>query len=482
MYDVIIVGAGPSGIMCAYEMTLKNPDAKILLVEQGHSIKKRVCPREKLGKCINCKPYCNITAGFSGAGAFSDGKLNSYHLSKTGKDGELYLGGNDGGFIKEFYKEEDIKDLIKYTDDIYLKFGAEKKLEGVKYKKEIEALQKNAAKNDLMLVTYPIRHLGTEKAHELFNTIESFLEDKVDYMFDTTVKDLIIENNKCKGIIVTSSLKKERNKKILGKHIVLGVGREGANWLSGLCDKYEISSYAGSIDIGIRYELPDKVMNDVNKYLYEAKFIGRVAPFKDKVRTFCQNPSGFVSTEVYDNSLVLANGHSYKNKKSNNTNLAILVTHNFKDPFKNSLEYGRNIAENMNAVGAGKLIVQRLGDLLNGKRTWQHELDKNSVIPTLKDVTPGDISFALGYRSLTDIIKTIQAIDKVIPGFAHPDNLMYAPEIKFYSNVVVINKDLQTSVENLYSIGDGGGLTTGLIMASSSGILMGRILLDKLRM
>ena len=471
-YDVIIVGAGPSGIMTAYELIQKVNNIKILIIEQGKSIKKRFCPREEIGKCIHCKPYCSITAGFSGAGAFSDGKLNSYHLSKTGREGEIYLGGNDGSYFKEYYSIDEIKDIIAYTDQIYLKFGADPELQGMKYQKEISELQKKASENDLRLITYPIRHIGTEKTHELFNKIEDYLNDKVDIKFDTTVKDLIINDNKCTGVKIASSYHLDEEEIIYADHIVLGVGRKGANWLADLCKKYKIATDSGIIDIGIRYELPDEVMKEVNKYLYEAKFIARVKPFEDKVRTFCQNPSGFVATEVYDNNIILANGHSYKAKKSNNTNLAILVSHHFSTPFNKPLDYGRNIAENLNQLGAGKL---------NGKRTWQKDLDNNSVVPTLSDVTPGDISFAIGYRTLTDIIQTIKAIDKVIPGFANPDNLMYGPEIKFYSNVVKLNQNFETSVQNLYSIGDGGGLTTGLIMASSSGIQMGRILANLLK-
>ncbi|MBQ6841226.1 MAG: NAD(P)/FAD-dependent oxidoreductase [Bacilli bacterium] len=481
MYDVIIVGAGPSGVMTAYELIQKRRDLKILLIEQGHSIKKRFCPREKMGKCINCKPVCNITAGFSGAGAFSDGKLNSYHLSNTGVPGDIYLGGNDGGYYRKYYDIESIKDVIKYTDEVYLKFGAEPKLEGTEYQKEISELQDKAVEADLSLVTFPIRHIGTEKTHELFTRIEDYLLEHIEIKFDTEVTDVEIKEGICSGISVVNTYDKTKTEQIYGKHIVLAVGREGAHWLFGVCQNKGINSSSGPIDIGIRYELPDSVMKDVNKYLYEAKFIGRVAPFKDKVRTFCQNPSGFVSTEVYDNKIVLANGHSYKNKKSENTNLAILVSHNFKTPFDRPLDYGRNVAENLNQLGNGKLVVQRLGDLLNGKRTWDHELKNNSVVPTLTDATAGDISFALGYRTMTDIINTIKAIDKVIPGFANPDNLMYGPEIKFYSNVVEINHDFETNVKNLYCIGDGGGLTTGLIMASASGIQMGRIIDSKIK-
>ena len=214
----------------------------------------------------------------------------------------------------------------------------------------------------------------------------------------------------------------------------MAVGRKGANWLSDMCNKHNIKTKAGVVDIGIRYELPDSVMKDINAYMYEGKFIGHPYPFKDKVRTFCQNPSGFVSSEVYDNNLTLVNGHSYKDKKSNNTNLAILVSHNFTYPFNKPIEYGRNVAKNLNELGQGNVVVQRLGDINRGKRTWQEELDRNSVVPTLKSAVPGDITFAIGYRTMTDILQFIKEMDKIVEGFANPDNLLYGPEIKFYIN------------------------------------------------
>lgn len=480
MYDVIIIGAGPSGIMTAYELIQKGIK-NVLIIEQGHEMSKRSCPREKVGKCIHCKPYCNITTGFSGAGAFSDGKLNSYHLSNTGKDGEIYLGGNDGSYFRKFYDIDTIKDVISYTDEIYLKFGADENLEGVKYPEEVKKLQDKASENGLGLVSFPIRHIGTEKTHELFTKIEEYIKSNVEIRFDTTVDDLIIKDGKCTGVKVYNSYDENEKEELRAHHIVLAVGRKGANWLSLLCEKYLISSHSGSVDIGIRYELPDKVMEKINKYLYEGKFIGRVGPFQDKVRTFCQNPSGFVSTEVYDDGIILANGHSYKDKKSTNTNLAILASHNFSKPFDKPLEYGRNIAKNLNELGNGKLIIQRFGDLINGHRSREEDILNNSVIPTLKDATAGDISFGLSYRTVTDIISAIKTIDKVVPGFANPDNLMYGPEIKFYSNVVEIDKNFETNIKGLYSIGDGGGLTTGLIMASASGIQMGRILANKIK-
>ena len=280
----------------------------------------------------------------------------------------------------------------------------------------------------------------------------------------------------CVGIF--GDVLNKKSFEIFSDKIVLGIGRKGAGWLSDICQRHNIETAVGSVDIGVRYELPDDVMREINTYLYEGKFIGRPKPFCDRVRTFCQNPSGFVSAEVYDNNLTLVNGHSYKDRKSTNTNLAILVSHNFNTPFNKPIEYGENIAENVNRLAAGSVLVQRFGDILNGKRTWERELLTNSVKPTLKSAVAGDITYAIGFRTMTDIINFIKQVDHVVPGFAGEDNLLYAPEIKFYSNTVVVDKNFETSVKNLFCIGDGGGLTTGLMMASASGVKMARNLIS----
>ncbi|MCR5145880.1 MAG: FAD-binding protein [Clostridia bacterium] len=467
-YDVILIGMGPSSIFCAYELIQLGKAKKVLLIEQGKRVGNRVCPIEKTGKCTKCKPFCNITSGFSGAGAFSDGKLSLYNP----EDDDIYVGGN----LHKYIGVDETKKLIDYADEIYLKFGADKKLEGVEFKEEVTKIRKKAEKERITLIDIPIRHLGTEKAHELYGKLEKYLEDNgITMLFETEVTDLIIEDNHVKGVIAKSvKTKKSELEEYYSDNVVMAVGRKGANWLSDMCDKHNIDTRAGVVDIGIRYELPDSVMQNINKYMYEGKFIGYPYPFKDKVRTFCQNPSGFVSSEVYDNNLTLVNGHSYKDKKSTNTNLAILVSHNFTHPFNKPIEYGRNVAKNLNELGQGNVVVQRLGDINRGKRTWQEELDKNTVVPTLKSAVPGDITFAIGYRTMTDILQFIKEMDKIVEGFAHPDNLLYGPEIKFYSNKVVINEKFETSVKGLYSIGDGGGMTRGLMMASASGIQMAR--------
>lgn len=476
-YDLIIIGAGPSGIFMAYELIKLKSKKKILMIEQGKKVEDRFCPIEKTGKCIKCKPLCHITNGFSGAGAFSDGKLSLYNEEDT----EIHVGGN----LHEYLGIENTKRLIDYTDSIYLEFGADPKIEGLEYKEEIKKIKDKAKEVDLTLYDVPVRHLGTEKAHELYGKLERYLLDNgVEIMFNNVVEDLIVQNNVIKGVKTKPSKYVEDSEytdlsSIYADTVVIGVGRKGAKWLSDMCARHSIDSRAGIVDIGVRYELPDKFMADVNKYMYEAKFIGRVGPYKDKVRTFCQNPSGFVSTEVYDKNITLANGHSYKDRKSTNTNLALLCSHRFNYPFNEPIKYGRNVAENSNQLGNGNILVQRLGDIFSGKRTWEKELQSNSVVPTQKSAVAGDITYALGYRTMTAILEFIKALDKVIPGFAHPDNLLYSPEIKFYSNQVIIDNNFETSIKNLYSIGDGGGLTRGLMMASCSGIQLARIYNEK---
>lgn len=470
-YDLIIVGAGPSGVFTAYELIELGiaKDKKILLIEQGKPVDKRSCPVEKAGKCVKCKPYCNITSGFSGAGAFSDGKL-----TLPNKDSDTI---EVGGILDKYLGVEETKNLMFYTDEIYLKFGADPKLEGLEHLDEIKKIADKAKENNITLANCPIRHLGTEKSHELYKKIQDYiLANNVEIMFDTNVKDLIVENNKISGVVIepSNSSNESQETELYSNKVILGIGRKGADWLAKMCNKHNIKNRAGVVDVGVRYELPDSVMKDINQYLYEGKFVARLAPYGDKVRTFCQNPSGFVANEVYDNNLTLVNGHSYKDRKSTNTNLALLASHHFNDPFKEPIKYGINIAENANQLGKGNVLVQRLGDIFAGKRTWEKDLENNSVVPTLKTAVAGDITYAIGYRTMVDILEFIKAMDKVVPGFAHPDNLLYAAEIKFYSNQIDIDNNFETSIEGLYSIGDGGGLTRGLIMASASGIQMAR--------
>ena len=459
-YDVVIVGAGPAGIFTAYEMITRGSTKKIAIVEKGCAIEKRHCPKSKTIDCVNCKPNCHITTGFSGAGAFSDGKLS---LS-------FEVGGDLPNLIGEAFTDE----TIKYTDKIYLKYGADDKIEGITQNDKIKQIRRSAIQANLKLVDCPIRHLGTEKAQDIYYKIQQFLlESGVEIIFHTDAVDIKIENEVCKGVKVFDYNKKE-NYTIDAETVVVATGRRGADWLEKMCESHDIAHQPGTVDIGVRVEVRNEVMEDVNNVLYESKLIGYPNPFKDKVRTFCQNPGGFVSQENYDNELAVVNGHSYKDLKSNNTNLAILCSHNFTEPFNQPIAYAQKIGELTNMLGAGHIIVQRYGDILNGKRTWPKELSRANVVPTLKDAVAGDITAAIPYRAMTSIINFIQSVDTVVPGFASDETLLYSPELKFYSNKVKMDTDFNTNVKGLHCLGDSSGWTRGLMMASVMGVLMGR--------
>nr|WP_312579963.1 FAD-dependent oxidoreductase [Sedimentibacter sp.] len=462
-YDLIIVGAGPSGIFTALELIRKDKNKSILLIEKGSPIEKRKCPKDKTKSCVNCKPYCHITTGFSGAGAFSDGKLS--------------LSPEVGGDLPELIGYEYTDELISYTDKIYLEFGADTKIEGIEDKEEIKEIRRKAIEAGLKLVDCPIRHLGTEKAQEIYQKIEEYLlKNSIEIRFGTQAKDIIVENGEIKGVILTDALKHKTEETVYSDNVVISAGRKGADWLKSLCVKHGILHKAGTVDIGVRVEVRNEVMEKVNNILYESKLIGYPAPFKNKVRTFCQNPGGFVSQENYDNNLAVVNGHSYKDKKSNNTNLAILCSHNFSHPFNEPIKYGIKVAELLNMLGDGKILVQRYGDIIDGKRTWQKELSRSNVTPTLQDAVAGDITSAVPYRTMTNILNFIEALNTVVPGFAGTETLLYGPEVKFYSNKVELSDNFETNIKNLYCLGDASGWTRGLMMASLMGVRMGQIL------
>lgn len=462
-YDVIIVGAGPAGIFTAYELKKQKPQSKILLVEAGKQIDKRHCPKDRTNVCVSCKPYCHITSGFSGAGAFSDGKLSlSYEV---------------GGDLPNLVGAKTAQEFIDYTDKIYLDFGADTKVEGIDNNNAVKEIRRKAIQGGLKLIDCPIRHLGTEKAQEIYLKIQNhLLEVGVEIKFDTLVKNLIIENNSITGALLTDSLTKKKNEEVFSNKVVVATGRKGADWLKDMCVEHNINHSAGPVDIGVRVELRNEVMESVNNVLYESKLIGHPLPFKDKVRTFCQNPGGFVSQENYDNNLAIVNGHSYKNLKSDNTNLAILSSHNFAEPFNEPIEYGKKVAELVNMLGNGKILVQRYGDILDGKRTWEHELYESNVKHTLPDAEAGDLTSAIPYRTMTNILNFIEAMDTVVPGFASRETLLYGPEIKFYSNKIKLDTNFETNIKGLHCLGDSSGWTRGLMMASAMGVMMGRLL------
>ncbi len=456
--DVAIIGAGPAGIFTALEMLRRGSRKKIILVEKGQPIERRVCPKAKTKKCMNCKPYCHITTGFSGAGAFSDGKLS--------------LSCEVGGELPTLIGEQLAQETIEYTDKIYLEFGADERVEGISNTDEVKDIRKRAIQAGLKLVDCPIRHLGTEKAQEIYRAIqEHLLANGVEILFGCQCENIILEGDACRGVYITDG-KMERE--IRAEHTVVATGRRGADWLEHICAEHNIAHKPGTVDIGVRVEVRNEVMEHVNNVLYESKLIGYPKPFKNKVRTFCQNPGGFVSQENYDNDLAVVNGHSYKDLKSGNTNLAILCSHNFSEPFNQPIEYAQKIGELTNMLGAGHILVQRYGDILDGKRTWAKELSRSNLRPTLPDAVAGDITAAMPYRAMINILGFMQAVDHVVPGFASVETLLYSPELKFYSNCVKMDENFHTNVRGLYCLGDSSGWTRGLMMASSMGVLMGR--------
>lgn len=462
-YDAVIVGAGPAGIFTALEFIRKRPDAKIVMVEKGRPIEERRCPKSRTKKCLKCKPYCHITTGFSGAGAFSDGKLSlSYEV---------------GGELPELIGEEFAQEMIRYTDKIYLEFDADEHVEGTEQTEEVREIRRRAIGAGLKLVDCPIRHLGTEKAQQIYGRIQNYLKEQgVELIFGYHCSNLILDQGACVGVHIE---KGEDRKELYGEDIIVAAGRRGADWLEKLCTEHGVAHQPGTVDIGVRVEVRNEVMERVNNVLYESKLIGYPNPFKNKVRTFCQNPGGFVSQENYDDDLAVVNGHSYKELKSNNTNLAILCSHNFTAPFHQPIEYAKKVGELTNMLGEGHILVQRYGDILDGKRTWPKELSRSNVKPTLPDAEAGDITSAMPYRAMLNIINFIKAVDQVVPGFAAEETLLYSPELKFYSNRVKMDKDFNTSMKGLHCLGDSSGWTRGLMMASVMGVLMGQKLAEK---
>ncbi len=457
--DVIIIGAGPGGIFCAYELKNKRPDLEIIMVEKGRSIEKRECPKRKTKQCIGCRP-CSITTGFAGAGAFSDGKLS--------------LSPDVGGNLPEILGYDETIKLIKESDDIYLKFGADTSVYGIDKEKEIREIRRKAINANLKLVECPIRHLGTEEGYKIYAKLQRHLEEAgVELHFNTMVEEILVEDGAAVGV------RTDKGDTYYAKEIVSAVGREGADWFSDKCEEIGIETTPGTVDIGVRVEVRDEVMQTLNENLYEAKLIYYTPTFDDKVRTFCTNPSGEVATEYYEGGLAVVNGHAYKSKefKTNNTNFAILVSKNFTKPFKTPIEYGKKIAELSNMLCGGKILVQTFGDFRRGRRTTEERLCRNNLIPTLKDAVPGDLSLVFPHRIMVDIEEMLLALDKVTPGIASEETLLYGVEVKFYSNKVIVNSDFETSIKGLRAIGDGAGVTRGLQQASANGLSAARSIL-----
>ncbi len=454
--NIVIVGGGPAGIFCAYELVQRGYNGKITILEMGNLVENRNCPKIKTGKCVHCK-NCSVTSGFAGAGAFSDSKLT--------------MSPEAGGYLPELLGAENVQLLINYVESIYQRFGMKVETVGAEDTEEIKQIRKRAIAAGLKLVKSPVKHLGTEKSRELYFKIEQYLLSCSNVFIEHSCEcqDIIIdEDGDCIGVVSTIGQTYHADK------VVIAVGRRGASWLERLCSLHDIENTPGTVDIGVRVECRNEIMEEINRYLYEGKFIGYPAPFRDRVRTFCQNPGGFVTQENYDNNLALVNGHAFKEKKSENTNLSILCSHNFTTPFDQPIKYAQEVGELTNMLAKGSILVQRYGDILTGKRTWQDELERSNLKPTLSDAVAGDITAAMPYRAMTNILAFIRALDKVVPGFAADETLLYSPEIKFYSNKIKMDEHLRTSINNLYCIGDGAGITHGIMQASSMGIQCAR--------
>ncbi len=465
-YDVIIVGAGPAGIFTALEYTEKMPGAQVLLIDSGLHIDRRKCPARDLHRCVGCDP-CNIMSGWSGAGAFSDGKLS--------------LSEDVGGNIVDYMTRQEARELIGYADSIYLKHGAPTLVHGLNDPK-VEEIGYECSRHNIRLVQCPVRHLGTENAFTVLRDMYVTLAARPGFEFreKTTAEGLLVEDGKVAGVYMRTSGEAQILER--AKYVVAAPGRGGASWLSQMAKENHIQTFNNEVDIGVRVEVPNSVMDGLTEHLYEAKMIYYSDTFENKVRTFCMNPGGLVSEEHYEGGLAVVNGHSYADKqlRTQNTNFALLVSTRFTEPFNQPIEYGRYIAQLGNMLTGGGVMVQRLGDLKAGRRTDLSRLKKSTTIPTLETAVPGDLSFVLPHRHLTSIIESIRAFDKVAPGLDSMNTLLYGVEVKFYSSKVKVSPKFETALPGFYAIGDGAGVTRGLMQASVTGVVVARDILGRL--
>ena len=452
--DVLLIGAGPSAIFSAYEMVIKKPELKVMIIETGRDIYKRHCPIDgkKIKNCISCD-VCSIMRGFGGAGAFSDGKYN--FTTKF------------GGWLNEYISDQEVLDLIDYIDKINIGFGAPEEYFSTKNSK----IAKVALSHGINLLEAKVRHLGTENNYKILTEIYEFLKDKVVFKFNTTVEEIIV-HDKNLAVRINEDV-------ISAKYIIAAPGRAGAEWFSEQCKNIGINLLNNQVDVGVRVEVPSMVFEHITDEVYEAKLVYRTKQYGDLVRTFCMNPKGYVVTENTD-GIITVNGHSYRDEalQSNNTNFALLVSNKFTEPFKEPHKYGKSIASFSNMLGGG-VLVQRFGDLIKGRRSSEHRIEQSFVKPTLQ-ATPGDLSLVLPKRHLDNIIEMIYALDKVAPGMANDDTLLYGVEVKFYSSRLELTPELETVVNNLFAIGDGAGVTRGLSQASASGVYVARTILKRL--
>ena len=447
--DVIIIGAGPGGIFAAYELVQNNPELKVAVFEAGHELSKHMCPidGDKIKTCIGCKS-CSIMSGFGGAGAFSDGKYN--------------ITNDFGGTLYEYIGKKQALDLMRYVDEINLKYGGE----GTKlYSTAGSRFKTECIQNDLHLLDASVRHLGTDINYIVLENIYAYLKDKVEFYFDTPVVTVTNENGSYNVITKDKTYNCDK--------CIISVGRSGSKWMESVCRDLKVETSSNRVDIGVRVELPAAVFAHLTDELYESKIVYRTEKYGDKVRTFCMNPKGSVVNEN-TNGIITVNGHSYEDpaKQTDNTNFALLVAKHFSEPFKDSNGYGESIARLSNMLGGG-VIVQRFGDLIRGRRSTPSRIQEAFITPTL-NATPGDLSLVLPKRILDGIIEMIYALDKVAPGTANEDTLLYGVEVKFYNMEVAVDENLETEYKGLYIIGDGSGITHSLSHASASGVHVAR--------
>jgi uncharacterized FAD-dependent dehydrogenase len=453
-YDVVIVGAGPAGIFSALELAEKQK-LNILMLDRGKDINQRRCPASRGFECVNCDP-CSVLSGWGGAGAFSDGKLT--------------LSTEVGGWLDQYMSSKELHELLHYTDGIYLKYGAPEHVYGVDEEK-IEDIERKASLAGLKLVRQKIRHMGTERCAQTLRKMRQELNGKVEFKPGTDVKGLIVNNNTVEGVETTNG------EKYSARYVIAAPGRSGAEWLQTESQVLGLKTLNNPVDVGVRVEVLASVMEELTSVLYEPKLIYYSKSFDDQVRTFCVAPHGEVITESYDGVLTV-NGQSYAERKTKNTNFAILVSTSFTEPFKEPIAYGKYVARLGNLL-SGSVMVQRLGDLESGRRSTPERISRSVVTPTLKNATPGDLSFVLPYRYLSDIREMLQALDKLAPGLHSRDTLLYGIEVKFYSSRLQLSNTLETRIHNLFTIGDGAGVTRGLIQASSSGVIASREIIKR---
>jgi uncharacterized FAD-dependent dehydrogenase len=453
-YDVIIVGAGPAGIFSAIELTEKNK-LNILMLDRGPDINQRKCPASRGFECVHCEP-CLLLSGWGGAGAFSDGKLT--------------LSTEVGGWLNQYVSSKELRELVNHVDEIYLKFGATEHVYGTDIEK-IEEIERKASLAGLKLIRQKIRHMGTERCAQTLRKMRQELNSKAEFKPKTDVKGLIVKNGTVEGVETVNG------EKFFGKYVIVAPGRSGAEWLQSEAQALGLKTLNNPIDVGLRVEVLASVMEDLTSVLYEPKLIYYSKSFDDQLRTFCVAPYGEVITESY-NGVLTVNGESYAERKTENTNFAILVSTSFTEPFKEPIAYGKYLARLSNLLSGG-VMIQRLGDLESGRRSTHERIARSVVSPTLKNATPGDLSFVLPYRYLADIREMLHALDKIAPGIHSRDTLLYGIEVKFYSSRLQLSNCLETKIHNLFTNGDGGGVTRGLVQASASGVIVAREIIKR---